>query len=339
VTTTVDRIASPGEKTVGFERVEQRNHDARIGLHLLTELLLAHRPAVVEEAKQLELAWRELVPGMRLAQPPHRVLPKQREQKAGARAVLLQQAGYGLRSLPVGVTNRHVHEYIGQTIIEVGISSNTIKERNKPPDADAHRHYDKRHKEKSGMKIGRLLLRLTVGSLFIGHGTQKLFGWFGGRGLDATANMFEHTGLRPGRRNAIAAGAAEAGGGTALALGLATPLAASVLSATMLTAIHRVHLKNGPWVTNGGYEYNLVLIAAVLALAEVGPGELSLDAALGQERSGPGWALAALALGAVGALGAYGAAQAEPSPPPPAETQARPTEKAPTQTEEAVTGQ
>ena len=122
------------------------------------------------------------------------------------------------------------------------------------------------------MKIGRLLLRLVVGGLFVGHGTQKLFGWFGGHGLDATAQGFEQLGLRPGRRNAIAAGAAEAGGGALLAIGLATPLASAVLVATMLTAIHRVHAKNGPWAANGGYEYNLVLIAAALALAEVGPG-------------------------------------------------------------------
>ena len=131
------------------------------------------------------------------------------------------------------------------------------------------------------MKIGRLLLRLVVGGLFVGHGTQKLFGWFGGNGLDATAQGFEHLGLRPGRQNAIAAGAAEAGGGALLAVGLATPLASSVLIATMLTAIHRVHAKNGPWTTNGGYEYNLVLIVAALTLAEVGPGALSLDGASG----------------------------------------------------------
>ena len=122
------------------------------------------------------------------------------------------------------------------------------------------------------MKIGRLLLRLVVGGLFIGHGAQKLFGWFGGHGLEATAQGFEQLGLRPGRRNAIAAGGAEAGGGALLAAGLATPLAASVLIATMLTAIYRVHAKNGPWASNGGYEYNLVLIAAVLALAEARTG-------------------------------------------------------------------
>ena len=137
------------------------------------------------------------------------------------------------------------------------------------------------------MKIGRLLLRLTVGGFFFGHGTQKLFGWFGGHGLDATSQMFDGLGMRPGRRNAVAAGVAEAGGGAALALGLATPLAAGTLTSVMLTAIHRVHLKNGPWATNGGYEYNAVLIAAVLALAEVGPGEVSLDHAArdGAERS------------------------------------------------------
>ena len=173
------------------------------------------------------------------------------------------------------------------------------------------------------MKIGRLLLRLTVGGFFVGHGTQKLFGWFGGHGLDATSQMFEGLGMRPGRRNAVAAGAAEAGGGAALALGLATPLAAGVITSVMLTAIHRVHFKNGPWATNGGYEYNAVLIAAVLALAEVGPGELSLDHALGQERSGPGWALLAAAIGAAGAIGAHQAAAAYPAPPAPAEATAQ----------------
>jgi putative oxidoreductase len=164
------------------------------------------------------------------------------------------------------------------------------------------------------MKIGRLLLRLVVGGLFVGHGTQKLFGWFGGNGLDATAQGFERLGLRPGRQNAIAAGSAEAGGGALLALGLQTPLAASVLIATMLTAIHRVHASKGPWVTNGGYEYNLVLIAAALALVDAGPGAFSLDGARGRERTGPGWTLAALGAGAVGAVGSYAAAEAQPAP-------------------------
>jgi putative oxidoreductase len=178
------------------------------------------------------------------------------------------------------------------------------------------------------MKIGRLLLRLVVGGLFVGHGTQKLFGWFGGNGLDATAQGFEHLGLRPGRHNAIAAGAAEAGGGALLAVGLETPFAASVLVATMMTAIHRVHAKNGPWSSNGGYEYNLVLIAAALALAEVGPGALSLDAARGRERSGSGWALAALTTGALGAIGSYAIAEAQPAPPETPAEQAEQTQSA-----------
>ncbi len=160
------------------------------------------------------------------------------------------------------------------------------------------------------MKIARLLLRLVIGGLFVGHGTQKLFGWFGGFGPEGTGQFFEQIGIRPGRRNAIAAGIAETGGGAALAVGLATPVAASALVATMLTAINRVHLKAGPWVTDGGYEYALVMIAAVLAVAEMGPGAPSLDAALGQERSGPGWALAAAAGGAIGAASVHFAAEA-----------------------------
>lgn len=155
------------------------------------------------------------------------------------------------------------------------------------------------------MSFGRLLLRSVVGGFFIGHGTQKLFGWFGGNGLKATAEGFDQLGLRPGGRNAIAAGTAEAGGGALLLAGLEVPLAGAVLTATMITAIRSVHARNGPWAGNGGYEYNVVLIAAALALVEVGPGPLSLDAALGHERSGSGWALAALLTGALGALGAH----------------------------------
>jgi putative oxidoreductase len=147
------------------------------------------------------------------------------------------------------------------------------------------------------MRLGYLMLRTTVGAFFIGHGTQKLFGWFGGHGLDATAQAFESLGLRPGRPNAIAAGAAEAGGGALLISGRANPLAATVLTSTMLTAIRRVHAKNGPWVTNGGYEYNVVLIAAALALAPPSAGRLTE----GEQRSDWAWTLAALLTGLAGA--------------------------------------
>jgi putative oxidoreductase len=178
------------------------------------------------------------------------------------------------------------------------------------------------------MKIGRLLLRGVVGGFFIGHGTQKLFGWFGGHGLDATGQFFENIGLRPGKRHALAAGAAEAGGGALIVLGAATPVAASVLTATMLTAINRVHLKNGPWLSDQGYEYNLVLIAAVLALAETGPGSPSIDSALGSEKQGPKWAFLALLLGAIAHLVAASAPAPEPAPeapPEPAADSAEPT--------------
>ncbi len=166
------------------------------------------------------------------------------------------------------------------------------------------------------MKIGRLILRLVVGGYFFGHGTQKLFGWFGGYGPEGTGQFFESLGLRPGKRHAIAAGAAEAGGGTLLVLGAATPLASTALIATMLTAIHRVHLKNGPWVTDQGYEYNLVLIAAAAALAETGPGSPSIDAARGSQMHGPKWAVLSLLLGALGAIGAKAVADAAPEPEP-----------------------
>jgi putative oxidoreductase len=154
------------------------------------------------------------------------------------------------------------------------------------------------------MGLGRLLVRSAIGGLFIGHGMQKLFGWFGGGGLDATAEGFEKLGLSSGCRSALAAGAAEAGGGALLAAGLATPLAAGALISVMLTAIRTVHWEKGPWATNGGYEYNLVLIAALLGLAESGAGEWSLDRVLGLQRTGAAWLLAALLIGAAGSAAA-----------------------------------
>ena len=150
------------------------------------------------------------------------------------------------------------------------------------------------------MKLGLALARLIIGGLFVGHGTQKLFGWFGGHGREGTAGFFSSLGLEPGDRNAVAAGASETAGGALLALGLFTPVASTLISGPMITAIRKVHAPNGPWVTNGGYEYNLVLLAAVFALADVGPGEWSLDSALGVDLSGPGWAVAQLAAAAAG---------------------------------------
>jgi putative oxidoreductase len=161
------------------------------------------------------------------------------------------------------------------------------------------------------MGLFRLLARLTIGLLFVGHGTQKLFGWFGGGGIDGTAEAFHGLGLRPGRRYALAAGAAEAGGGLLFALGAATPLGAAAVSGSMITAIKTVHWEKGIWTTSGGFEYNLVLLAAVFGLTENGPGHPSVDAALGRRRWGTAWALAALVAGAVGSAASLAAVEAE----------------------------
>jgi putative oxidoreductase len=164
------------------------------------------------------------------------------------------------------------------------------------------------------MKVGRLLLRAAVGSFFIGHGTQKLFGWFGGPGLKGQAEQFEGLGLKPGVVHATAAGAAETLGGAGVLLGYRTPLASAGIVSVMLTAINRVHIKNGPWAHKGGYEYNVVLAAAAVAIAEAGPGILSLDALRGKERSGAKWGLFSLVLGVAGAAGAHVLAESRATP-------------------------
>ncbi len=152
------------------------------------------------------------------------------------------------------------------------------------------------------MKLLWTFMRVTIGLLFVGHGTQKLFGWFGGGGLDATSEGFTSMGLHPGRDNAIAGGGAEALGGALLAAGLFTPVAVGSLVSVMITAVRTVHLKNGPWSSNGGYEYNLVLIAALLAIAEHGPGPVSLDAATGHDSGSVLEAAGLLALAAAGSF-------------------------------------
>jgi putative oxidoreductase len=150
------------------------------------------------------------------------------------------------------------------------------------------------------MTLARLIARATIGGLFVGHGTQKLFGWFGGPGLDGASEMMGKLELHPPRRNALAAATAETVGGALLALGALTPVAGSLITSTMLTAIRKVHGPKGPWNTQGGYEYNLVLIAAAMTLVEVGPGSPSMDRALGIEAKGSRWALASLAAGVAG---------------------------------------
>jgi len=151
----------------------------------------------------------------------------------------------------------------------------------------------------------RLVFRLVVGALFMGHAAQKLFGWFGGPGLRGAAEGFEGMGLRPGKHHAVAASMAEAGGGAMLAAGLETPAAAALLSGTMMTAIQRAHLARGVWNSKGGFEYPLVLMAGLALLTEAGPGRLSLDARRGHLHTGTGWAAAALGAGGLGALAVH----------------------------------
>jgi putative oxidoreductase len=153
------------------------------------------------------------------------------------------------------------------------------------------------------MDLALIVLRVAVGLLFVGHGAQKLFGVFGGGGLDATAGMFDNIGLRPGWLHARAAGTSEFVGGALLALGLFTPFAAAALIGVMIAAIITVHAPNGIWNTNQGYEFNLVMIAAVFALAGIGAGSWSLDNAFGFDLHGTLWAVGALAAGVFGGVG------------------------------------
>lgn len=134
--------------------------------------------------------------------------------------------------------------------------------------------------------VGLLALRIGVGATLAAHGAQKLFGWFGGGGLAGTGGFFDSVGFTPGKVNAALAGAGEAGGGTLLALGLATPAAGAATAGTMAVAAS-MHRENGFFAQSGGYEYPGVLALTAVSLALGGPGKLSLDAALGHRLNQP----------------------------------------------------
>ncbi len=128
------------------------------------------------------------------------------------------------------------------------------------------------------MALGLLIIRLVIGLSFAAHGSQKVFGWFGGYGPKGTGGFFESIGIKPGVLMAVLAGLAEIAGGLLFAAGLWTPLGAALIVLTMLIAIIKVHAKNGYWVTSNGFEYNLTLIAIAVGVALIGAGEYSLDA-------------------------------------------------------------
>lgn len=141
---------------------------------------------------------------------------------------------------------------------------------------------------------GLLALRLGVGAALAAHGAQKLFGVFGGHGIDGTGAFFDSIGFRPGKLNAWAAGLGEAGGGVLLAVGLATPAAGAAAAGTMVVAAS-MHRDKGFFAQDGGYEYPAVLGLVAASLALGGPGELSLDAVLGHRVNQPWMRLLALA--------------------------------------------
>lgn len=120
-------------------------------------------------------------------------------------------------------------------------------------------------------------LRIPVGIIFAAHGAQKLFGWFGGFGLQGTAGWLESIGLAPGTLMALLAGGAEFFGGLALIVGVLTRPAALALAFTMLVAIFKVHFVNGLFMANDGYEFGLSLLAASVALLISGAGKASVD--------------------------------------------------------------
>lgn len=149
----------------------------------------------------------------------------------------------------------------------------------------------------AAVDIGLLLLRLVFGGLLFVHGTQKLFGWFNGNGLSATAQGFQQMGYDPGKFFATLAGLCEAVGGGLLFLGLLTPLAAAIVLGTMINAMH-VTWSSGLM----GYESGLLFAVVAVALGFAGPGRFSLDRSRPWQRSGIVWGVGAVVLGVVAAV-------------------------------------
>ncbi len=129
----------------------------------------------------------------------------------------------------------------------------------------------------SNASYSPLALRIPIGIILMAHGSQKLFGWFGGYGLEGTGQWMASIGLGPGVLMAFLAGSGEFFGGLFLLLGLLTRPAAVVTSFTMIVAIFSVHFENGLFLSNNGYEFGLALLAATASLAISGAGKLGLD--------------------------------------------------------------
>ena len=150
------------------------------------------------------------------------------------------------------------------------------------------------------LNLGILILRVVLGLTFMAHGSQKLFGWFGGGGMSGTMGMMEKMGLRWPTFWALIAALCEFLGGLLLALGFLNPLGSLGIIAAMLVAISQVHWPRGFWNTKGGFEFPLINLTAALALALTGPGLYSLDAVLDTSLPEPVVLLAGLALVVIG---------------------------------------
>jgi putative oxidoreductase len=130
------------------------------------------------------------------------------------------------------------------------------------------------------VSYGILFLRAIVGTTFFAHGTQKLFGWWGGGGPRETAGFFGSLGFRPPLLMAVVAGLSETAGAL-FAVGFLTPFAALAMASVMVVAVGSVHYRNGFFASGGGFEFNLALWTVAVAVAATGPGRFSLDRALG----------------------------------------------------------
>ena len=128
--------------------------------------------------------------------------------------------------------------------------------------------------------FGLTAIRIVVGIIFAAHGAQKLFGMFGGYGIAGTAQYMESLGLAPGHLMAILAGGTEFFGGLALIIGLLTRPAALGLTFLSLVAIFSVHIHNGLFMANNGYEFALALLGGSIAVLIEGAGKLSADRAI-----------------------------------------------------------
>ena len=137
------------------------------------------------------------------------------------------------------------------------------------------------------VSLGLLIIRVALGVTFFLHGSQKLFGWFGGGGITGTARYLEGLGIRPGRFWAILVGVGEFGGGVLIGIGYLTVLGAFLIIITMVVAISAAAGRHGFWAQHGGYEYNLLIIAVALALIFTGPGMYSFDYTSGVRVLGP----------------------------------------------------